>query len=349
MAEKIRVGIIRCDIHGMWYGALMDDPDIELLQRPRPWKEPYIYSWQHGLIHYYYYSEYRHPTTMTARKVEGFEITRIWDEDRPSAELFARVFRGRPKVCETANEVSDDVDLVLIGDGNGDGSDHLKLARPGLEKGVPTFVDKPLASTVKDAVAILEMAKRHHAPVASLSILQTDPQTLQFARRLPEIGRPNLGTVECPTTHLAGLIHAVSTAHTVFGTGVRRVSTMPVPGKYVGIHLDYGDDSARPSQGVVLNSTADDNPFQHTPRFSRCFAAAYGSHGAIQGLVLDSYSAADGASVILELVRDMVRTGRSEPKTSDMLKAVAVCEAIHQSLQRRQSVEVAYPADPLES
>lgn len=343
MAEKIRVGIIRCDIHGMWYGALMDDPDIELLQRPMSWDKPYTYSWQYGLVHYYYYSEYRHPTTMTARKVEGFEITRVWDEDRPSAELFCRVFHGRPKVCDTPDQVSDDVDLVLIGDGNGDGSDHLELARAGLEKGVPTFVDKPLASTVKDAVAILELAKRHRAPVASLSILQTDPRTLQFARRLPEIGRPNLGTVECHTTHLAALIHAISTAHTVFGTGVRRVTTMSVPEKYVGIHLDYGDDPARPSQGVVLNSSARDNPKQHTPRFSSSFAAAYGSLGAIQAMVLDSYSAADGASVILELVRDMVRTGRSEPKTADMLKAVAVGEAIHESLSRQEAVEVRYP------
>ncbi len=343
MAEKIRVGIIRCDIHGMWYGALMDDPDIQLLQRPRPWNEPSVYSWQHGLVHYYYYSEYREPTVMTARKVKGFEITRVWDEDGPSAELFSRVFGGRPKVCRSPDEVSDDVDLILIGDGNGDGSDHLELARPGLEKGVPTFVDKPLASTVKDAVTILQTARRHRAPVASLSILQMDPHTLQFARRLPEVGRLNLGTVQCPSTHRSALIHSVSVAHTVFGTGVRRVSTMPVSEKYIGIHLDYGGHPERPSQGVMLNGQH--NSAAKTPRFSRMFAAAYGSEGAIQGMVLDSYSAADGASVILELVRDMVRTGRSEPKTGDMLKAVAVCDAVDQSLREHKPVEVQYPDD----
>ena len=50
------------------------------------------------------------------------------------------------------------MDLVFISDCVGDGSEHLRWAAPGLEKGVPTFVDKPFAYDVKagDMLAKIE-------------------------------------------------------------------------------------------------------------------------------------------------------------------------------------------------
>src|SRR5262249_54090969 len=147
------------------------------------------YSWQNAGVHYFYYTHYCHPWRMTAPRVKGFQIARVWDEDRRSAEVFARVFHGRPEVCESFEEVSDDVDLVFIADCNGDGSDHLKLATPGLKKGVPTFVDKPLANSLADAKKIQALARKHRAPVMSLSILQTNPATARVKQRLAEVGK----------------------------------------------------------------------------------------------------------------------------------------------------------------
>ena len=128
----IRVGLIRCDTHGLWFGPLMADHDPLLFQRPRLPVRGGQYSWMRGGLHQFFYTNYHDVLKMTVPSVEGFEITRVWDEHREAAELAATVFLGKPQVCETFAEVSDDVDLVFVADCNDDGSDHLELATPGL-------------------------------------------------------------------------------------------------------------------------------------------------------------------------------------------------------------------------
>ena len=72
--------------------------------------------------------------------------------------------------------VADAVDLVFIANESGDGRDHLKLATPGLEKGVPTFVDRPFARTVKDAKAMIapDRPKRRRRSRINAPIAQTN-------------------------------------------------------------------------------------------------------------------------------------------------------------------------------
>lgn len=49
-------------------------------------------------------------------------------------------------------------------------------AGPGLEKSVPTFIDKPFVYTVADVKKMLQLSRRHGAPAMSLSILRSLPQ-----------------------------------------------------------------------------------------------------------------------------------------------------------------------------
>jgi len=105
--------------------------------------------------------------------VNGFSIEKVWDEHRQSAEVTSKVFYDKPIVCDSFAAVSDDVDLVFIADCNGDGSDHLKLARPGLGKGVPTFVDKPFAHRLADVRTLQRLAAKQSVPVMSLSIARS--------------------------------------------------------------------------------------------------------------------------------------------------------------------------------
>ena len=137
--SNIRVSLIRCDTHGLWYGPIMADHDPLLLQRPTDPREKHRYSWQAGGMHMFFYTNYGDPTAMTVPFVGGFEITQLWDADRDAAEQAKEVLLGVPQVCDSPDQCSDDVDLVFVADCNFDGSDHLELATPGLEKGVPTF------------------------------------------------------------------------------------------------------------------------------------------------------------------------------------------------------------------
>ena len=54
MTDDIRVGLIRCDTHGAYYGPLMQEHDPMRLQMPLPIDRPARYSWQHGGAHFYF-------------------------------------------------------------------------------------------------------------------------------------------------------------------------------------------------------------------------------------------------------------------------------------------------------
>lgn len=335
MAKPIRVGLIRCDTHGMWFGPQMQQHDSVLFERPKCFEEDRLdkYSWMTRGCHYFFYTHYSAPRRMTARTVDGFEIVKLWDEDRAVAELAAQVFLGRPQVCDRFEQVSDDVDLVFIADCNGDGSDHLELASPGLEKGVATFIDKPFAHNLLDVHKIQVIAQRNNAPVMSLSILQTNPAAARIRSRLAELGETTFGSVTCANAEPAAVIHAISTVHHVFGTGIQSVTCLQTP-RHTAFHLDYGDRSDRPKHGVMINCGV------AAFRFTEMFVNAYGPEGGIQALAMDDFNASEGSAAILEHVKEMVHTRQSASLGDEMVLGIAVMDAAWESAKSPGPVAV---------
>ena len=338
MNPPIRVGLIRCDTHGMWYGAQMQDHDAQLLERPVTFAEDKQdkYSWMTRGVHYFFYTHYSAPRRMTAPRVDGMKIVKLWDEDRSVAELAARVFLGQPQVCDAPEEVSDDVDLVFLADCNGDGSDHLQLAAPGLQKGVATFVDKPLAHCLGDAQKLLDLSQRHNAPLMSLSMLQTNPATARIASRLEEVGAVQFGTITCASIVPAALVHAICLAQHVFGTGIQRVSCLHTP-RHDVVHLDYGQRPDRPEHGVAIHVGVANF------RFTEMFVNAYGAEGALQAKALDDFNASEGSAVVLEHIKQMVYTRQPHPLSGEMVTAVAVMDAVRQAAATGQPTTVEEP------
>ena len=319
--KAIRVGIIRCDMHAIYYAALMDKHDAMLLADPdmiRPEKRNY--SWLTGGAHFYFYTHYSNPRRMTVPSVKGFRITKLWEPDREIAETASKIFYGRPKVCDSFEEVSDDVDMVYVADCNGDGSDHLKLATPGIKKRVPHFIDKPFAYDVKDAVALVRLAKKHRTPIVSLSILRTVPQGAMFRKRADEVGGVHFGTIKGGGINMAGQIHAISLAQQVFGNGVESVAAMGKKGPS-HILLDYGDKGGRPPSGVVL--LGDSGPSPHCA----LYVSAYGPEGAIHSPQIGDWVFPWGAARNLELAKEMVRAGKPVVPYDDMIENIAVATA----------------------
>ena len=339
-AKPIRVGLIRCDSHGMWFGPQMQKHDPLLLQLPVPMDQKAPYTWMHGGTHYYFYTYYANPTRMTAPFVDGFEIVKVWDEDRHAAEVAASVLKSSPKVCDSFEEVSDDVDLVFIADCNGDGHDHLKLATPGLKKGVPTFVDKPFAHRMEDVVAILKLAKEYHAPVMSLSIIQTLPETKEFANRLGELEQVNFGTIQGGGTSRAGLIHTICYALAIYGSGVESVRALVSP-HHTSIYLDWGDQPDRPKEGVMIN--CDVGRTWHGSMHLSAFGP--GGRGAIHSEGIGSWDYPGGSAEILRLLKKMVETGKSQGPVQQMIEAVAIADAAEAAMKagQTQAVQVVRP------
>lgn len=331
--DLIRVGLIRCDTHGAYYAPLMAHHDPLLLRNPMSLDQPAHESWQTGGAHYYHYTKFNDPKQMTADFVGGYEITRMWDPRRELAEMLSKVFFSRPQVCDNVEEVSDDVDLVFIADCNGDGSDHVELASPGLRKGVATFIDKPLAFTTADAELLVRLADEYDTPLYSMSILGALPQTAQFRNRLPEVGNVQFGTVQGGGVAMAGHIHAIVLALTVFGTGVQRVFSTGANPLDI-LHLDYGGAPDRPCAGVTI--TCNVGEVWHCA--FHCTAS--GSLGAILSTSLNDFVFPFGAARILRQVADLVRTRRRPADFNIMLEAVRIAEAARAAHQSSRGVDI---------
>jgi predicted dehydrogenase len=135
------------------------------------------------------------------------------------------------KVVGSIEELLPLVDCVLLE--TNDGRPHLEQVIPVLRAGKPVFVDKPIAGSLADAVAIFEVARKHKTPLFSSSSLRFIPEAL--AARKGDYGDV-IGCDAFSPCSLEGThpdlfwygIHGVEILFTVMGTGcdsVTRAST----------------------------------------------------------------------------------------------------------------------------
>jgi len=130
------------------------------------------------------------------------------------------------------------VDAVLVE--SVDGSVHLARAMPFLEKGMPTYVDKPFACSLADAKAMADLAMVRHVPLMSSSSLRYAPEVVAAKDANRAVGAiVGVSTYGPSPTHPRnpGLfhygIHPVEMLFTLMGPGCRRVSCTAEPGAEV--------------------------------------------------------------------------------------------------------------------
>ena len=131
------------------------------------------------------------------------------------------------EIIDTIDGLLTKVDLIFLE--TNDGRPHLEQYLPVAKAGKPCFIDKPIAGSLADAIAIFEVAKKHNVPVFSSSSLRFGKNSL--AVRGGSIGK----VMTCETTSPASLeathpdlfwygIHGVEALFTVMGTGCESVT-----------------------------------------------------------------------------------------------------------------------------
>ncbi len=114
-----------------------------------------------------------------------------------------------------------------------EGGAHLARAKLFLEAGMPCYVDKPFACSVKDAREMVELSEKHNAPLFSASSLRYAPELTAFIA--DNSHGKIIGAVAYGPGHLSeserlnpGLfhygIHAVEILYTLMGKGCKRVT-----------------------------------------------------------------------------------------------------------------------------
>ncbi len=135
------------------------------------------------------------------------------------------------EIAESIAEVLAEVDVVLLE--TNDGNPHLEQAMAVIDAGKPLFIDKPVAGSLADAIAIYQYAEQNQVPVFTSS-------SLRYSKGAVEIRNGSIGKVHGAETfspaHLEPShpdlfwygIHGVEALFTVMGAGcesVVRVST----------------------------------------------------------------------------------------------------------------------------
>ncbi len=154
-------------------------------------------------------------------RIEGARVVKIYDEDREGAEMMAQIY-GIDEVCDSPEELAEGVDAGLIAD-SGE-FDKIRYAPPFLEKGLPLFVDKPLAEFADDAQGIVDLAAANDAPLISCSGYRWAEGADEMRAQLGELGTIELLQGLCGQgRYHVYAIHPVEFAYGILGPGTESV------------------------------------------------------------------------------------------------------------------------------
>lgn len=148
---------------------------------------------------------------------------------RDRVAMFTEQIRAKGvQIADSIPALLEQVDVVLLE--SVDGRIHLQEAIPVIKAGKPLWIDKPVAGSLADAIAIFELAKQLNVPVFSSSSARFSPG-FQAATKNDETG-PVIGAATWgPCSYSTGTpdmffygIHGIEPLFVLMGTGCDTVS-----------------------------------------------------------------------------------------------------------------------------
>ncbi|RLT05247.1 MAG: hypothetical protein DWI21_13140 [Planctomycetota bacterium] len=223
------------------------------------------------------------------------------------------------EIVDSIEELAKRVDVVCLE--TNDGRPHFEQLIPVLKAGKPCFIDKPIAGSLTDAVAIFEASKKFKVPIFSSS-------SLRFGKNTLAVRSGSLGKItRCETTSPASLekthpdlfwygIHGVESLFTVMGTGCVSVKRGTTADGKIEVTGDWGNGRV----GIYREGSG------YTGK-------AVGDKG--EGPV-GSY---DGYEPLLFAVLNFARSGQPPVSQAETLEIYAFMEAADES-KRQNGVSV---------
>lgn len=158
------------------------------------------------------------------QRFPDFRAVALAGGDNERNQALARA-GGIDLVVDEPDELLDRVDVAVIT--TRDGARHREQAEPLLRAGIPVLVDKPLATTVADARAMIDAANAGGAVLESGSALRFVPQIAELGEdrdNLGDLRRIDVIGPADPDSEYSGLffygIHQVEAAFELLGNPV---------------------------------------------------------------------------------------------------------------------------------
>ena len=187
----------------------------------------------------------------------GYRAQWIWDPDGNVAAEMASEYDA--EAIDRPDAAIDQVDGAIIT--TTDPSAYLDQARPFLEKGVPVYLNRPMAGSPAMARQIVALARKHNAPITTGSSLYYSSHIEGMRAQAAELGRLR-AFVASTVAHLVFMYlpHAIAVMQRVLGPRVEWVhgfgrwdpDSPPEEPITILAHVQYAQDSLfGPVQGTV--------------------------------------------------------------------------------------------------
>lgn len=155
-------------------------------------------------------------------------------------------------IVDSIKELLRQVDVVMLE--TNDGRLHLEQVMPVFKAGKTVFIDKPVAASLADAMAIFDAAKKYKVPVFSSSSLRYYPSVNAIAEGKAGnvLGADVFSPSHLEKTHMDFSwygIHGVEMLYTVMGTGCKSVTRTHTADADVVVGL-WNDDRIGTFRGV---------------------------------------------------------------------------------------------------
>lgn len=222
------------------------------------------------------------------------------------------------EIVGSIDELLDKVDVVLLE--TNDGRPHLEQALPVLKAGKRMFIDKPVAGSLKDTIAIMEASRQYDTPIFSSSSLRylSVAQAVRHEDRIGNVlGADTYSPAKLEPTHPDLFwygIHGVEILFTVMGTGCQSVSRTHTDGTDIVVGT-WEDNRLGTFRGIREGKTG-------------YGGTAYGSEGIIS---LGPY---EGYRPLVVKILEFFRTGVSPVRLDETLEIYAFMEAADESKRR---------------
>ncbi len=198
-----------------------------------------------------------------------------------------------------------------------DGRAHLEQVKPVIAAGKPVYIDKPLAGTLADAVAIMRLAEKSRVPCFSSSSLRYSQDIIALADPA-KIGKVLGCETHSPCTleeHHPDFywygIHGVEILYTIMGAGCQSVSRVHTPGTDVAVGV-WKDGRIGSFRGLRAGK----------PDYG---ATVYGSKANTCGGKYNGHE-----PLVVEIVK-FFKTGKSPVPAEETLELYAFMEAADES------------------
>jgi hypothetical protein len=178
----------------------------------------------------------------------GFKVTAAYPYGSKDIETSAKRIPGYiedvkklgVEIVGSIKELLDKTDFILLE--TNDGRLHLQQAIEVFKSGKRMFIDKPVAGSLSDTLAIFEASKKYKVPIFSASSLRYI-KGIEAIDKKKVLGADTFSPAVLEKTHPDFYwygVHGVETLYTVMGTGCKSVTRINTPNTDIVVGI-WGD------------------------------------------------------------------------------------------------------------